>query len=151
MKNSIDDETKYLFDRSYDVDLPEDEDEALLDFAKNQIKKYGWKSTFDSWKRYLFTQCTTPEAVINYANLFWCYDGCDHIIPDPYPFWAYFYYRIDMKTSVYDDTDILDGLAITILPKAGFKEANLMENPYYMPESDEELIAEVEKYKRENI
>lgn len=64
-KNSIDDETKYLFDRSYDVDLPEDENEALLDFAKNQIKKYGWESTFDSWKRYLFTQCTTPEAVIN--------------------------------------------------------------------------------------
>lgn len=32
-----------------------------------------------------------------------------------------------MKTSENDDIDILDDLAITILPKAGFKEADLME------------------------
>ena len=57
------------------------------------------------------------------------------------------YYRIDMNPSKYDDLDILDGLAITILPKAGFSEADLMKHPNYSPLMDEKLIAEVEKFK----
>ena len=56
-----------------------------------------------------------------------------------------------MNPGKYDDLDILDGLAITILPKAGFSNADLMKNPYYSPLEDERLIAEVEKYKNSEV
>ena len=57
------------------------------------------------------------------------------------------YYRIDMNVEKYDDMDILDGIAITILPKAGYDNADLMKNPLYSPQLDERLISEVENFK----
>ena len=41
MKN-IDDETMYLFNRPYDEELTDEQDEALLDRAQQQIIDYGW-------------------------------------------------------------------------------------------------------------
>lgn len=145
--NNIDNETIYLFNRLYDVNLPDDEDEALLKRAQQQVIDYGWDNTFESWKQYLFTKCITPDEVINFAHLFWCYDGCEYIIPNPHSFLAYMYYRIDMNPTKYDDLDILDGIAITILPKAGYTEADLISNPYYSPLDDKKIIEEVEKLK----
>lgn len=145
--NNIDNETQYLFNRLYDVDLPEEDDEALLERAHQQVIDYGWEKTFNSWKQYLFTKCLSPESVINFAHLFWCYDGCEYVIPDPYNFLGYMYYRINMNPTQYDVLDILDGIAITILPKAGYSDADLMKNPYYSPLSDEKIIAEVSKFK----
>ena len=145
--NNIDNETLYLFNRLYDVDLSDEEDEALLDRAHQQVIDYGWDKTFESWKQYLFTKCLTPESVINFAHLFWCYDGCEYVIPDPYNFLGYMYYRIDMNTTKYDEMDILDGIATTILPMAGYGKADLMNDPYYSPLDDEQIIAEVEKFK----
>ncbi len=43
--------------------------------------------------------------------------------------------------------DILDSLATTILPKAGFPEANLVLNTQYMPESDPKIRDEVERFR----
>ena len=146
MKN-IDDETMYLFNRHYDEELTDEQDEALLDRAQQQIIDYGWDKTFDSWKQYLLSKCVTPEEVINFAHLFWSYGGYESVIPDPYNFLAYMYYRIDMNVEKYDDMDILDGIAITILPKAGYDNADLMKNPLYSPQLDERLISEVEKFK----
>jgi hypothetical protein len=147
MEKSISEITEYLFNRDYDEELTDEEDEALWDVAKQQIKDFGWENTFESWKEYLFSKCITPESVVNFANLFWCYCLGEYVIADPYNFLGYMYYRIDMNPSKYDDLDILDGLAITILPKAGFSEADLMKHPNYSPLMDEKLIAEVEKFK----
>ena len=151
MKNKINTETEYLFNRSYENDLnnlTEEQNEALLDRAHQQIIDFGWDNTIESWKQFLFTQCITPEAVINFANLFWCYGGCDYIIPEPYNFLGYMYYRIDMNITQNDDMDILDSIAVTILPKAGYDNADLVKNPYYMPETDERLKKEVEAFRK---
>ena len=43
--------------------------------------------------------------------------------------------------------DILDSLATTILPKAGFPEANLALNTQYMPENDPKIKHEVDLLK----
>ena len=146
---SIFQETEYLFNRAYEEELTEEQEEALYDRAHQQIIDYGWDKTFESWKAYLFKNCTTPESVINFANLFWCYCCCDYIIQDPYHFLGYMYYRIDMNTSKYDDMSILDSIATNILPKAGYSCADLMKHPLYTPEMDERLLAEVEKFKKE--
>ena len=149
--SNIDNETLYLFNRPYDEELTDEQDEALLDRAQQQIIDYGWDKTFASWRQYLFSNCTTPEAVINFAHLFWSYGGYEYIIPDPYNFLVYMYYRIDMNVQKYDDMDILDGIAITILPKAGFDNADLMKNPLYSPLLDDRMKSEVEKFKNSEV
>ena len=80
---------------------------------------------------------------------FWLYSGHDYPIPDPHKFVAYFYYRINCQVKEYDgDYDMLYSLATNILPKAGYPEADLYLNPYYMPEQDPKILAEVENWRK---
>jgi len=130
--------------------LSDEQEDALLDTVEKQIDEFGWKDTFHCWKRYLTNKCLTPEAVINFANLFWWYGGQDHIIPDPYEFLAIFYARIDFDATRYDPMDILDSIATTILPKAGISEADLVLHTDYLPENDPVLIAAVQRLKSQH-
>ena len=50
MEKSISEITEYLYNRDYDEELTDEEDEALWDVAKQQIKDFGWEKTFESWK-----------------------------------------------------------------------------------------------------
>lgn len=145
-KDNINTITEYLFNRSHDEELTEEQEDALLDSANNQIENYGWEATFNSWENYLYHKCITPEDAINFALLFWGYGGQDHIIKEPHKFIAYFYYRINYDTETYDSQGILDSIAITILPKAGFSEADIGIHTDYVPESDPLIIKEVNKY-----
>ena len=147
MFNNIDETTQYLFKRSYNDSITDDQEEELLDLVDEQISNYGWKDTFDSWNKYLTSECISPEAVINFANLFWWYGGQDHPIPNPHLFLGYFYYRIDFKSDVYDSADILDSIARNVLSNAGYREANLVNDPQYMPEKDPKIIEAVRQYK----
>lgn len=140
----------YLFNRVYGSD-DDKEDELILDMVDWQISEFGWEETFESWQRYLLTECRTPESAINFANLFWAYGGQDHPIKEPYEFLGYFYYRINFDTEKYDDMGILDSLAVYLLPKAGYSCADLVINPYYVPEHDPRIIAEVKAYKSSGI
>ena len=149
--NKLLDETSYLFNRSYDEDLSSEEEEAIEERAEQMITEYGWENTFSAWEQYLKENCITPESVINFANLFWWYGGQDHPIPEPHKFLGYFYYRINMETSKYDEMDILDSLSTTILKNAGFREADLVLNTQYMPENDPKIIAEVENYRKQGV
>ena len=53
-----------------------------------------------------------------------------------------------MDTERYDEADILDSLATSILPKSGCKEVDLYNNPNYLPETDPMLLEAVEMYKQ---
>ena len=99
------------------------------------------------WNNFLRKNCIKPDEVINFAHLFWWYGGQDQIIENPYQFLAYFYYRLDFNVSKFDESDILDSIAITIPPNAGFSNTNLFYNSQYMPENDEELVEEVNNLK----
>ena len=142
-------ETKYLFDRSYEAEMTIAEEDALTDRAEKLIADYDWRDTFAAWNQYLHENCKTPESVVNFANLFWWYGGEDHIIPDPYDFLGYLYYRVNLEPEKYDAADLFDSLAITILPKAGYPEADLVLHTDYMPENDPKLLEAVKKLQSE--
>ena len=142
---------KYLFDRDCDEEMTEEEEDAIQKVADDLVTEYGWDEVFSETDQYLRRFCTSPETVINFAVLFWYYMWYENPLPDPYRFLAYFYYRINWQTALYDDRDILDSLCITILPKAGFRDADLSVNPRYMPENDPLLQKEVKKLQEENL
>ena len=144
LTNKID----FLFDRPWDEDISEEMEERLGDEAKALLSEYGWNEVYPVIFAYLKEKCTTPEEAVNFAHLFWGYRLYEQPIANPHEFLGQFYYRIDQETSKYDPLDILDSLATTILPKAGFKEADLYLNTQYMPENDPKILAAIEEYKK---
>ena len=98
--DKIDEQTHWLFNRTYGVSSKEQRKETK-EKVKQQLSEFGWERTFESWKNYLFTECKTPESAINFANLFWSYGGQDYPVIEPYKFLGYFYYRIDFDTEKY--------------------------------------------------
>ena len=137
----------YLFSRYWDEDLSDDEIDKLEQDADDLVAEFGWPDVYNAAVNYLHTECLTPESVINFASNYWNYGWYENPIPDPHRFLGYFYYRVNYETEKYDVMDILDSLATTILPKAGFPEANLVLNTQYMPESDPKIRDEVGRFR----
>lgn len=148
--NEIDEHTHWLFNRTYGA-VSKELRKEIRNRVKQQVSEFGWEKTFESWKNYLFTECTTLESAINFANLFWSYGGQDYPVIEPYKFLGYFYYRIDFDTEKYDELGILDSLAIDLLPKAGYSYANRLINDEYIPELDPKIIAEAEACKSSGL
>ena len=140
----------YLFDRYWDEDLSDKEIDKLEQDAEDLVSEYGWEHVYPIALDYLHNKCIAPQDIINFASNYWTYGWYDHPIPDPYAFLGYLYYRINFETAKYDPMDILDSLATTILPKAGYRDADLYLNPYYMPESDPKIIRAVEEYRKKD-
>ena len=143
-------ETDFLFNRDWEEDLPDEEAEAVDDRAANLIALYGWQRVFEAWNDYLHTKCTTPEAVINFASLYWRYLGEQHPIPEPHKFLAYMLYKINCKMYDYENGDVIESLATNILPKAGYSEADLYLHPYYAVDQDPKILAEVEALRKQH-
>ena len=146
-------ETLVLFDGDYEEEVNNNLCDELEEKAERLIEKNGWENVFPVWNDYLHTKCTTPESVLNYANHFYVYYGCEYLVPEPYKFLGYMYYILDLNPMKYKGASIMDTLAIEILNKAGYKYANwdaYNTPPYYIPEEDPKVIAEVEKLRQEN-
>ena len=141
-------EINILFSRRWDDDLSEAQEDEYDDKAKALISDYGWDDVYKAFNIYLRDKCSTANQVMNAANIFWDLGWYENPIQNPYEFMSYFYYRINFDTEKYDPSDILDSLATTILPKNGVKEADLFENPYYMPEKDPKMIEAVHLLKQ---
>ena len=138
---------EYLFNRYWDEDLPDEDQDKLEQYADELVAEYGWDKVYENAVLYLHTNCRTPESAVNFASNYWTYGWYENPIPDPHKFLAYFYYITDYDTQKYDPMDILDSLATTILPKAGYSEANLVLNTQYMPENDPRIKSEVDRFK----
>jgi hypothetical protein len=147
MSNKIYGKIEYLFDRDWDEDLSDEDQDKLEQAADDLVAEYGWDEVYENAVNYLHKKCTTPESVVNFASNYWTYGWYNNPIPNPHKFLAYFYYVIRYDTQKYDPMDILDSLATTILPKAGFPEANLALNTQYMPENDPKIKHEVDLLK----
>ena len=143
LKNII----NYLFNRYWDEELTENEEDKIDEVAKSVISEYGWSRVYKALTDYLYQNCHTPEKAINAACNFWNCRWSDQIIPNPYTFLSFFYYKINLDETTYDQPGILDSLAITILPKAGIKKADLMNDPYYSPLLDPNLLSMVDKWR----
>lgn len=145
--NNLNKELYSLFNIRWDEERTDEEDDLLDEAANNLIEKYGWDAVFSELMTYLQTNCTSPENAVNAAHLIWGYGWYENHIPEPYKFLGFFYNAVDFETSKYDESDILDSLAITILPAQGYDSADLVKNPYYMPESDPQIIAAAKAWK----
>lgn len=138
---------EHLFNRKWDEDLTDEEEEKLENEAETLVGKCSWKSIYAAVSAYMHNNCKTPESAINFACLYWGYGWQDYPLPDPYRFLGYLYYRINLNPEKYDSMDILDSLSTTILPKAGFQEADLVLHTQYMPEQDPKIIEAVNSFK----
>ena len=136
-ENELSGKIDVLFNRYWDEELSEDDQ---LDGAT-----YTVRASCD----YLHINCKTPEAVINFAHLYWIYEWHKNPIPNPYEFLGYFYARIDLNTDKYDEMDILDSLALDILPRSGDRKVTLYDNPQYLPETDPLLLYAVKVHRKQ--
>lgn len=119
----------------------------MEELAAGLVKDFGWDTVFHAAFEYLKENCRTPESIMNFAHLYWESWWWNHPIKEPYRFMGYFYYGIGMDVEEYDsDQDILDSLSCSILIKSGYKQADLYEDPYYIPERDPLMIQAVEEY-----
>ena len=63
----------YLFNRYWDEDLTEDEEDAFDEEAELAINTYGWSTVFEAANSYLRNNCKDPASVINFAHHYWIY------------------------------------------------------------------------------
>ncbi|SDA39001.1 hypothetical protein SAMN02910275_00153 [Butyrivibrio sp. INlla18] len=146
MENTISSITKYLMDCDFFSDeFDPDGNEEHLETAEKLLHDYPWKDIYAEWRRYLHEECKTPEAVINFANLFMYYDGADNFIPDPLAFIGYLYSMVDMDKYWDKAGETFDSLSCEIMTKAGL--ADLTEDPFYRAKDDPRVIDEIKKFK----
>lgn len=139
--------TRYLFDCKYDAPDFDDDTYEHSDAAKALIAEYGWQEVFECWFTYLKENCPSAKDVINFANLFFYYGGTEYPLRDPYPFIAYLYYRVNTKEYGAEATDIFDSITIPLLSNIG--DVSLENEPDYVPEQDDKILAVIEKWKSE--
>lgn len=148
MINNLKEITKELFSQDFfDDSFDPDGQETNLDKAQELMEQYPWNDIITTWHEYLFTNCNTPEEVINYANLFIYYGGTDGYNSDPYKFLGYLFYRVDMD--VYYDTayNVFEAIALDILSYQNL--IDLSEDPYYTPLKDSKILKEIDIWKNE--
>ena len=143
--------TEHLFDRRWDEDLSDEEEEGLQDMFDDAIEKYGWEQVFDAIDQYMRTSCLTSESTVNFANLFWGYTCVNfRKISEPYRFLGYLYYMVGSEPWKYDCAEVYEGLVYKMLSGEDEYANNPFTNLDYIPEKDPCIIAEIEKLRNEN-
>lgn len=142
--NSIKEITKKLFSVSYEKDFDDEEKYyEYLDIAEDLIKTNPWNEVFDCWHEYLLTKCKDETSILNFANLFWCYEGYKHKIVNPIDFCAFFYANINFKNHPEADY-LLDGMTTEIFLYSGvYTQEQLYD---YIPTNDPIIIEAAKKY-----
>lgn len=154
-ENELYDKTNYLFSRNFLAeldgtnDISEEEEQEYSDTVEKLYNNYDWNNIFSCWNNYLLKYCKTERDIINFANLFWTYGGYKNYIPEPYKFLSYFYYKVDVNKHWDIMRDLIDGMTIEILHRAGVTGVTNSENPYYNPQEDPKMIAEIKKWKEQ--
>jgi len=134
-----------LFNRRWDDDLSDEEEERFQNLYDSTVEKYGWEQVFDVIDQYMRDSCLTSQTIVNFVNLFWEYN-CEtpRKISDPYRFLGYLYYRVDCA-------EVYEGLVYNLLSGEDDFAHNPFSNYDYIPEEDPGLVAEIEKLKKENV
>ena len=149
-KKHLQDETNYLFNIDFNnEDLTEDQEDEYLNHLENLLKNYTWNEIFTCWFDYLKNNCKSDNDILNWANIFFWYDGHTYPIPNTFDFLGYLYYRIDVTKNM-DAQHIFDSIAIPILEKLG--EADIVADPCFAPESHPKIKQAVDKWRqKENV
>lgn len=148
-KERIYNETDYLFNCDFMSDeFDADDSYEHYDRAQELLKNHKWSTIFSIWFDYLKNKCDTPEKTINFLNLFLYYGGTDEAIKNPYEFIGYIYYKIDLDKYWDVAGELLEGITISILENSGV--VNTVQNPYYSPLEDPEIIASKQRWRNKD-
>ncbi len=146
MNENIKTITNYLFNCNYfDEAFDPEGNEIHLDKAHELQENFSWKDIISEWHNYLYSNCHTAEEVINFANLYFYYEGADNYNPEPYRFLGYLYAHVDMNTYWDRAGDLFDSIAVRILNNQQL--INIKDDPYYNPLKDDNIIREINKLK----
>ena len=148
IKNTI----AYLFDRPWDALIDNDaETDRLQCIYDNLIEQYGWEKTFEATDCYMRANCITGEQISNFAHLYWDYNCVSpRKVDEPYRFLGYLYYRVNLKPWLFDCVEVYEGLVYALLSGENDFSHNPFVNNDYAPESDPEIIAEVNRLLKED-
>ena len=148
-KSALYDNIIYLFNRHWDDELSDEEEEQLQEKYDNLVNEYGWEVVFEAINRFMRTECLDGESACNFAHMYWGYNCYDpKSIVCPYSFLGYLFYRMNLEPWKYDAVDIMDGLVKDLLSTENDKSHNPFWNADYIPEKDPDIIAEVEKLRK---
>ena len=139
--------TNKLFSINFEKDL---EDEKVSDeyetIAQDLIENNKWLDVYTCWYDYLITNCKTEEDALNFANLFWFYEGYKQYIPNAVDFCAYFYANISIEIYI-ENEPVIDGISWNVLTNSGIYSKNELYFENFEPYNDKNIIEAIKKYK----
>lgn len=138
--------TKKLFEVNYEIDF---EDDNLyyeyLDIAEKLIKECSWESVYDVWYEYLLNNCKDEASILNFANLFWCYEGYKQKIYNAVEFCAFLYANINIEKHS-EAGYLLEGMTTEIFLHSGvYSQEQLYD---YIPTNDSLVIDAIKEWKK---
>ena len=143
---SIKEITKKLFSIDYETDLEDDNvSEIYENLADEFIKTNKWLDIYKCWYDYLINDCKTEQEVLNFANLFWFYEGYNQFIPNAVEFCTFFYTCISFEHP--EATPVVDGIAWHALVNAGVINKFDFSFDNFAPNDFKILTDEINKWK----
>ncbi len=138
--------TYQLFSVDFEKDLDTDSViETYENRAEELIKNNNWSEVYACWYDYLLNKCKTEEEILNFANLFWLYEGYKQIIPNPVEFCSFFYACVSFE-HYPDAVDILDSITFEVFQKSVYPNKTLYYDEY-IPTNDPLVIEAINKWK----
>ena len=115
-KSELYDNIYFLFNRHWDEELTDEEEDLLQEKYDKLVNVYGWETVFTEIDKYMRTECLDGDAACNFAHMYWgynCYSPKN--IDCPYSFLGFLFYRMNLEPWKYDAVDIMDGLVKDLL------------------------------------
>jgi hypothetical protein len=145
---TLDEITEKLFNVDFEKDLDDEKKyDEYVNMAADTIKQNGWENVYKSWYDYLINCCKSEDSIINFANLFWSYEGYKQVIPNPYEFCGYFYANICLEKQT-DIIPVLDGITWNALVNSSIYSSNDNYFEDFSPFNDEKLLESIDKWKK---
>lgn len=107
----------------------------------NSINSSLHKIVVNTTEKKWFRKDRLSYKYFRFRRRFWSYP-----IKEPLKFLSYFFYRIDFNIEK-DEDGIIDSIACQILEVTKYEHIH----PYYVPELDQNIIAEANIYKSQNL
>ena len=91
-KTSLEKTIFNLFNRDFNEELTDDQEEELEELFSETVSIYGWKETFNAIEHYMYLSCVDGFSANNFA-LWFSFYRCSEVgdIYNPYRFLGYLY------------------------------------------------------------
>ena len=146
MQKTLKEITEFLFNNNFMDDSFDPEGEEIhLYVSQKLFESHPCNDIIQEWHNDLYNNCHTATEVINFANLFYYYEGADNYNPEPYKFIGYLYAHVNMDKYWDEAGDLFDSIAIAILENQLL--INTSNDPYYNPLTDPNILTAINNWK----